>query len=136
MQDARGHQPPGQTSHSAQRPAQRMCAHSLGFDLEQELDRLCREDMWRRGDRNGKTLVKGPNLHVTLTALKAGACLCPHQTPGAVTIQMLRGRLDVSVRGEHVDMMAGDLLALDAGVQHSLHALDESAFLLTIGWPD
>src|SRR5581483_887013 len=126
------HQPPGQTSDSPQRPAQRLSGMALRFDLQEELDRLRREESWLRGDRNAKTLVKEPHLHVTLAILKSGARLDEHETEGPLTIHTLEGRVTVSALGERIDLSRGQIAALDAGVPHWVEATEEAAFLLTI----
>ena len=64
--------PLGETSGSGQRPARRLAAASLDFDLEAELASLKQEASWQRGDRNARTLVEEPGFRVTPTALKAG----------------------------------------------------------------
>jgi hypothetical protein len=120
------HQPPGETSPSPQRPAQHLRLPLLTFDLMAELAQLQQEESWRRGDRNAKTLVKESGLRVTMTALKAGAKLDQHETDGPLTIHALRGKLRLAVGGQPVELTPGHLLALDA--------LEDSAFLLTIGW--
>ena len=48
---------------------------------------------------------------------------------------MVAGRLRLHVPGGTVDLPVGHLLALDGKVPHDVEALEESAFLLTIGWP-
>jgi quercetin dioxygenase-like cupin family protein len=129
------HDPPGTTSAGPERPAQRLAARALGFDLGEESRRLKTEAPWQRGDRNAKTLVKEPHLHITLTALKTGARLDQHTTAGPVTIHALSGRLRLSVEGDVLDLGPGQLLALEPGVIHEVEALEESAFLITLGWP-
>jgi len=129
------HDPPGATTPGPERPAQQLAGHNLHFALDEELRLLKSESPWQRGDRNGKTLLKEPHLHVTLTALKRGARLDEHKTAGPVTIHALSGRLRFTVEGNDRELGAGDLLAIEPGVPHSVEALEESAFLMTLGWP-
>jgi quercetin dioxygenase-like cupin family protein len=105
------------------------------FNLLEELAQLHGEESWQRGDRNAKTLLKEPQLRLTIIALKSGARLDQHETDGPVTIHTLRGNLRVTVRGDVTMLAPGQLLALEAGAPHAVEALEESAFLLTIGWP-
>jgi hypothetical protein len=60
--------PLGQTSGSEQRPARRVVASALDFDLDTELASLRQEASYQRGDRNGRTLVEETGFRVTLTA--------------------------------------------------------------------
>ncbi|MBV9329593.1 MAG: AraC family ligand binding domain-containing protein [Chloroflexi bacterium] len=125
--------PLGETSGSEQRPARRLAATSLDFDLETELSSLKQEPSWLRGDRNGRTLVEEPAFRVTLTALKAGTRLREHRTNGWVSVQTLHGHLRIHVSQRELDLPAGHVLVLEPGVPHDVEALDtESAFLLTV----
>ncbi len=135
MNPAQRHEPPGETSPSSERPAQRLDARKLQFDLPQEIDRLLREETWRQKDRDSKTLVHEPHLRVVLTALKAGARLDRHETEAPVSLHGLRGRVRLSLPDETVELTAGTLLVLEAGVPHEVEAVEESVFLITLGWP-
>jgi quercetin dioxygenase-like cupin family protein len=128
--------PLGETSGSGQRPARRLVAASLDFDLEAELSSLKEEPSWLRGDRNARTLVEEPAFRVTLTALKAATRVREHRTDGWVSIQTTRGHLRVHLPQREVDLPAGRVVVLEPGVPHDVEALDdESAFLLTVAMP-
>lgn len=135
MDTSQRHQPPGETSNSPQRPAQHLVARTLQFNLAQEIDRLLGEGTWRERDRDSKALVHEPHLHVLLTALKAGARLDRHQTEAPVSLQGLRGKVRISLPDETVELTSGTLLILEAGVPHEVEAVEESVFLITLGWP-
>jgi hypothetical protein len=38
--------------------------------------------------------------------------------------------------GEEFDLPAGRILVIDQAVPYDIHAIEDSAFLLTIAWPD
>ena len=128
--------PLGQTSGSDQRPARRLAASALDFDLDAELASLKEEPSFQRGDRNGRTLVEEPGFRVTLTALKAGTVVSEHHTRGWVSVQTTAGHLRIKVPDRLVDLPVGRLLILDQNVPHDVEALEESAFLLAIALPD
>lgn len=125
----------GQTHGSPERPMHEVARASLTFDLTAEVERLHREESWRQGTRNAKTLVKEPDLRIVVIALRQGGRMEEHRAPGRISIQTLTGRLRLQVRGETIDLPAGHVLALDPDIAHDVEALDESAFLLTIAWP-
>lgn len=83
-------------------------------------------------DRQGITLVKQSGLNVVLTFLKSGASLAEHAAPGAATVQVVEGRIRAQVGGNDVEVAAGQVLAFDADVRHSVEALEESTLLLTL----
>ncbi len=128
--------PLGETSGSAQRPARRLAASALGFDLNAELASLHREPAWQRSDRNARTLVEEPGFRIVLTAVKAGTRIREHRTAGQVSIQTISGHLQVHTGERVVDLPLGHLLALDWEVPHDVEALEESAFLLTVAAGD
>ncbi|MCC7009759.1 MAG: hypothetical protein IT184_13205 [Acidobacteria bacterium] len=106
----------------------------LELDLARELEALHGESAWKSG-HNAKTLVKFGNLRVVLIALEARARIAPHDTEGQISIQTVRGRVHVRAEGRTFNLPVGSLLALDHGVRHDVEALEDSALLLTIGWP-
>ena len=111
-----------------------MDAAFLEFDLTAEVDRLHGETTWNTG-QNARTLVKYDDLRVVLTVLKASAQIPQHQTTGPISVHVLSGHLRLNASGRTFDLRPGSLLALDHGVRHSVEALQDSAFLLTIAWP-
>ncbi len=127
-----GRHGPGETTGSPQRPAQRLRGRVLVFDLHDEASRLRHEPAWQRGERNAITLAKEPDLRVVLTALKHGARVQEHQVGTQFTLQVLEGRLQVHLPSETIDLAAGQVLVVEAGVPHDVEALEESVFLLTI----
>jgi quercetin dioxygenase-like cupin family protein len=111
-----------------------MAAAYLEFDLAREIEALHGEPEWSTG-QNAKTLVKYDDFRIVLTALRAHARMPLHQTNGRISIQTVRGHLQVRAQGRTFDLPAGTLLALDRGLPHDVEALEESALLLTIAWP-
>jgi quercetin dioxygenase-like cupin family protein len=129
------HEPPGETSGSAQRAPERLAAPVLSFDLAQKLEQLSHETSWERGDHNADTLVKEPDFRIVLIAMKAGARLPQHQAAGRIAIQALAGHLRVQLPDQVVDLPTGHLVALEPDMPHSVEALEPAAFLLTVSWP-
>jgi quercetin dioxygenase-like cupin family protein len=106
----------------------------MEFDLPAEIDRLRAEKTWTTG-QNAKTLLKYDDFRVVLTALQAKARMPEHKTEGRISVHVLSGHIHLRAGGRTFSLRPGGLLALDHGVPHSVEALEESAFLLTIAWP-
>ena len=106
-------------------------APALELNLARELEQLDWAAEWRNGQQT-KMLAKYPDLRIVLIALKAHAQLAEHQAPARISIQPLRGRIHVRAAGRAFDLPAGSLLTLERGLRHSVEAIDDSAFLLTI----
>ncbi|MGI8554440.1 MAG: cupin domain-containing protein [Dehalococcoidia bacterium] len=100
--------------------------------FEDQIASLQKEPAWQRGERAAKTLVKEGRLRVVLTLMRAATELHEHKTEGATTIQCLSGRMKVNSLGRSIELIEGEMIALDGGVPHAVEAIGESAFLLTI----
>lgn len=105
-------------------------------DLAAEMELLRGEEAYARAGRNAKTLVKRPDFRVVLTAIRAGARIARHQAQGPLTVQAVAGRIQLHLRSGRVDLTAGHLLALEPGEPHDVEAPEDSAFLLTMAWPE
>ena len=127
-----GHHPPGVTTGSPERPAQRLDAPWLAFDLAAEIEQLHNERSWATAGHDAKTLVKEADLRLVLIALKAGGRLAQHETAGRAVIHLLQGQLRVRPSDLVKELMPGDLLAMERDVAHEVEAVDDSAFLLTV----
>ena len=112
-----------------------MAGPFLEFDLSREVQQLRQEGTWSTG-RNSKTLVKYADFRVVLMALKAGMHVEEHQAEGRISVQTIAGHISVRSSGRTFDLPTGSLLALDRATVHDLHALEDSAILLTIAWPE
>ena len=112
-----------------------MSGPALSFDLRAEAAALVDEPTWRAHGHNAKTLVKHPDFRIVLIALKAGARISEHKTDHCVTIQPVEGRLRLHVPGDgEREVGAGELLALEQLILHDIEALEDSVFLLSLGW--
>ena len=83
--------------------------------------------------RAARTLTPGGGapLKQTLLALTAGAELSEHASPGAATLQVLRGRAALAWGGQRLDVGEGDWAAIP-DAPHALHADEDTVVLLTV----
>jgi quercetin dioxygenase-like cupin family protein len=126
---------PGESSKDLTRLPQ-LAEPLLQFDLLEELRQLRHEDSWQRQTgRSSKTLAKYPDLRVILVLMKANTQMNEHRAEGRVSIHALLGKICIHLPDQKVNLAVGKLLVLDCGMVHDVEALEESAFLLTIAWP-
>jgi quercetin dioxygenase-like cupin family protein len=101
--------------------------------LKDEIARLEPGDS--RSGRRAETLIKSDRLRVVLITMRSGAELHEHSAPGPITIHALTGSFEVDIAGnDSRQLSAGDLLSIQTEVRHSVRALEDGAFLLTISW--
>ncbi|HVN21323.1 MAG TPA: cupin domain-containing protein [Dongiaceae bacterium] len=114
-----------------------LAAPLLRFNLREEIRTLRQEDSWQReSGRSSKTLAKYPDFRIVLVLMKADTQMREHQADARISIHTLDGKIRVRLPDELVELAAGELLALDYGIRHDVEALEESAFLLTVSWPE
>ncbi|CAN5456972.1 cupin domain-containing protein [soil metagenome] len=70
-------------------------------------------------------------LRQTVIALIAGHELGEHQSPGEATLQVLRGRVRLTVGDDACEGSTGDYLVIPPA-RHALSAIEDSAVLLTV----
>lgn len=109
-------------------------ARLLKFDLNDEIRRLECEPRWQAG-HTARTIVKYDDFRVVLITISAGARMVEHRTSARISIHALTGKIRVRVGADIIEVLAGELLTLDRGLEHDVEALEHSAFLLTIAWP-
>jgi quercetin dioxygenase-like cupin family protein len=124
----------GATHGSTERASRWLAESTLSFDLGDEVRQLLEEDGWRKTGHTAKTLVKEADLRVVLVALRHGVAMDPHQASGPITIQAISGKLRVDLPQQHVNLVAGQFVALEAALRHAVTALEDGVFLLTMAW--
>src|SRR5678815_1119840 len=112
-----------------------LTAPLLTFNLGKEIERLRREEHWLKDGRISETLVKYSDFRIVLILMQAGTLMREHKADARISIHGLRGRLMVQLPEKSVEIFAGDLLVLEKCVPHDVSAIEESAFLLSISWP-
>jgi quercetin dioxygenase-like cupin family protein len=101
------------------------------------LDAIARDQLARAAAssaRRSATTVYGGHEHrlrQTVLALMSGASLDEHDSPGEATLIVLTGRVKLQTADASWEGRTGDLLVIPL-TRHSLHALADSAILLTV----
>ncbi|GHQ10194.1 hypothetical protein VN1212_12220 [Helicobacter pylori] len=61
-----------------------------------------------------------------------GAILDKHKAPGAISVQVLEGKIIFEAENEKIEMPKGALISLEAQVLHRLDALENSVIRLSL----
>lgn len=86
-------------------------------------------------DRHAVTLVRESGLNVVLMHLRAGAIMHEHAAAGPTTVHVLDGHVRFRLGEEQFEAAKGRLVAFDAGVRHTVEAVEGSTLLLTLSEP-
>ena len=127
--------PEFENARGAARAPEATAGPSLTFDLAQQIRELRQESYWQSG-RNSKTLTKYSDFRIVLTALQAKTTIHEHHSAGRISVQTIEGHLRMHAGGKEFDLPAGQVLVLDRALPHDVVAIEDSAFLLTIAWPE
>ena len=122
--------PPTGSARLREHPEARFAAERHQFDLSAAARELAAEPATPVRGHRQKTLYRHGRLTVALFAFDPGASLPSHTAAGAVTINVLQGRLRVKTPGGEHDLPAGNLLVLAPGVRHDVAAADEPSIML------
>lgn len=104
----------------------------LHVRLAEHLEQLKRESRWRERGRNAITLTKEPGLRLVLMVLGKGTKISEHQAAGPLTLHVLSGSVTFRTRDRADTLGAGELIVLEAAIDHEVEALQESVVLLTL----
>ncbi|WP_101023954.1 cupin domain-containing protein [Helicobacter pylori] len=61
-----------------------------------------------------------------------GAIIDKHKAPGAISVQVLEGKIIFEAKNEKIEMPKGALVSLEAQVLHRLDALEDSVIRLSL----
>jgi quercetin dioxygenase-like cupin family protein len=102
------------------------------FDLPEVIEKIKQEGNWKMGERNVISLLQGPCLKIVLIALHGQTEINFHQSGNLVTVQLIEGKMYFQTEKQSVMLKRGSLLTFHADLRHTLIAIEESVFLLTI----
>ncbi|UOY03436.1 LuxR family transcriptional regulator [Blastococcus sp. PRF04-17] len=112
-----------------------MTDHGGPIDLQALADQLIAEARTASAGRAARTLphpVDG--LRQTVIAVRRGAELGEHESPGAASLQVLRGRVRLLAADRTVDVCAAQITPIPDR-RHSLAADEDSVVLLSVAVP-
>ena len=90
------------------------------------------ESAWEKNDRNAMAIYKTEGMRIVLIALHEDAIMEKHTANGIISLQVLEGEINFNSADQSVSVKKGEMIALHKGLPHSVAAVKESVFLLTI----
>ena len=109
-----------------------MDATLVTIDLPSFIKRIKQEPTWKDSDRNAITVFKTNGMRLVLIALHAGAEMKTHTADGIISVQVIDGKMKFNADNRSVELNTGQMLALHKGIPHSVLAIEETIFLLTL----
>ena len=104
----------------------------VSIDLSAFIAQIKQESTWKESDRNTITVFKTNGMRIVLIALHEGAEMIKHTANGVISVQVLEGKLQFNTDLQSVELNNGEMLALHERIPHSVVAIKETIFLLTL----
>ena len=119
---------------TALRPdGQRMLnARLVEIDLNKFIAELKQETTWADSDHNSITVFKSDTTTIVLIGMHKNAELKEHTAIGNITVQVLDGEINFFTEQQTLSLGKGQMITLEANISHSVTALKESFFMLTL----
>ncbi len=102
------------------------------IDLRFFIAQIKQEEQWKKNDRNSITIFKSLVMRMVLIALHKGAEIKPHTAIGAISVQVIEGKMQFTTNDQVINLSSGQMLVLQDGIEHSVLANEETIFLLTL----
>jgi quercetin dioxygenase-like cupin family protein len=102
------------------------------MDLNIFIGQIKDEITWATTDHNSITIFKSDNTTVVLIGMHQNAELKKHKAAGNIHVQVLEGHINFNTEQQKIDLKKGQMIALKANIPHSVLALEDSFFLLTV----
>ncbi|MGD0818374.1 MAG: cupin domain-containing protein [Methanomassiliicoccales archaeon] len=87
---------------------------------------------YQEGSVVSRTLIDKPAGTVTIFAFDQGQGLSEHAAPYDAMVQILEGKVDLTLSGIVHSMKAGDVIIMPANEPHALEAIKQFKMLLTM----
>jgi quercetin dioxygenase-like cupin family protein len=104
----------------------------IKINIPQFINQIKNEKQWIEKDRNAITVFKTNNLSIVLIGLKKNATMPKHKVDGTLSLQVLEGAIQVDTNEQSIELNQGQMLALNTSFEHSILAIEETFFLLTL----
>ena len=102
------------------------------MNLKEFIQIIKSEKTWQERDRNAMTIYKNEGMRIVLVALHENAILAEHTANGIISVQLVEGEIIFNSQNQKEHLLPGEMIALHKGLPHSVQAIKESVFLLTV----
>jgi quercetin dioxygenase-like cupin family protein len=79
-----------------------------------------------------RTLAAKPHVNITLFAFDQGEEISAHTSPGDAMVQVLDGKAKITIDGDQIQAVTGQVVVMPANVPHAVYAQEKFKMLLTV----
>lgn len=107
-------------------------APMVPIDIAAYIQQLNMEEAWQKNDHNAITVFKSDTYRLVLVGMHKEAQIETHLAEGIISVQVIEGKIKFSTESESVELGNRQMVVLHERILHSVTALEESFFLLSI----
>jgi quercetin dioxygenase-like cupin family protein len=104
----------------------------IAFAIAEEISKIKADQRSTNQGKRSAVLAKNEYVSIVLAVLSKGEALHEHETEGQITVTVVQGAIRFNALNERVRLSAGGLLTLRPGMRHSVEALEDCAFVITV----
>jgi len=102
------------------------------IDLPSFTDQIKSEKAWEDNDRNSITVFKSDKMRITVGALHKNAEMQTEHPDNILSIQVIKGRLNVHTNENVIEVGKDQILALHEHIPYRIEAVKKTTFILTV----
>lgn len=102
-----------------------MCDKKNVYELENLVE-------YQKGSVVSKEIIKKETGNVTIFAFDEGEGLSEHTAPFDALVQVLDGKLELTIDKELFTLTKGNIIIMPANIPHALHAAEPFKMILTM----
>lgn len=104
----------------------------VSIDLNKYIKQVKEEEAWINNKRNAITVFKSDTLRIVLIGLHQDATLPEHTADGTISVQLIQGHIIFKTGEAEVKLTEGNMVTLHERIPHTVIAMEDSIFLLTM----
>lgn len=104
----------------------------VAIDLNKYKDQILSEESWLNNKRNAITVFKSSTMRIVMIGLHQDAELPEHTADGIISVQLLQGHIIFRTADDEQKLTEGNMVTLHEKIPHSVLAMEDSIFLLTM----
>jgi quercetin dioxygenase-like cupin family protein len=102
------------------------------MNINKFIKQLKSEDAWKTDTSNTITIYKSESTTIVLRGMRKKKIRKSSKVNSDATIQVLRGKIKIHVGSKTLKLKRGQMLGITANTEHSVEAVRNSFYLLTV----
>jgi mannose-6-phosphate isomerase-like protein (cupin superfamily) len=102
------------------------------MNINKFIKQLKSEDAWKNDSHNTITIYKSESTTIVLRGMHKKSLRKSGKVNSDATIQVLKGKIKIHVEGSPIKLKRGQMLGISANTEHSVEAVRDSFYLLTV----